>query len=108
MWYITSSKSGTSVLEIQRILGLGSYKTAWTWLHTLRCAMIRPNRERLSGTVEVDEAFFGAPETGRKRGRGGENKVHAAIAVESNDNQVGRIRIGIIKDAAQESLQTFI
>jgi transposase-like protein len=70
--------------------------------------MIRPGRDRLSGMVEVDEAFFGAPETGGKRGRGGENKAQAAIAVEVNDNHVGRIRIGIIKDAAQESLQTFI
>ncbi|MHB9293521.1 hypothetical protein Holit_02647 [Hollandina sp. SP2] len=57
---------------------------------------------------EVNEAFFGSPETGGNRGRGGENKAQAAIAGEINDNQVGRIRIGIIKDAAQESLQTFI
>ena len=44
--------------------------------------MVRPGRDKLSGMVEVDEAFFGAPETGGKRGRGGENKVQAAIAVE--------------------------
>jgi ribosomal protein L37AE/L43A len=48
MWYITSQKNGTSALGIQRILGLGSYKTAWTWLHKLRRAMIRPDRDRLS------------------------------------------------------------
>jgi hypothetical protein len=75
MWYITSQKNGAGALGIQRILGLGSYKTAWTWLHKLRRTMIRPGREKLSGLVEVDEAFFGAPERGGKRGRGGENKV---------------------------------
>jgi transposase-like protein len=108
MWYITSQKNGASALSIQRILGLGSYKTAWTWLHKLRRAMVRQGRDRLSGTVEVDEAFFGAPETGGKRGRGGENKVQAAIAVEVTENTVGRIRIKIIEDASQESLHNFI
>jgi hypothetical protein len=108
MWYITSQKNGASALGIQRILGLGSYKTAWTWLHKLRRAMIRPGREKLSGLVEVDEAFFGAPETGGKRGRGGENKVQAAIAVEVSENKVGRIRIAIIEDASQASLHAFI
>jgi hypothetical protein len=87
---------------------LGSYKTAWTWLHKLRRAMIRPGWEKLSGFVEVDEAFFGAPERGGKRGWGGENKVQAAIVVEVSENKVGRIRIAIIEDASQASLHTFI
>ena len=55
IWWVTSQKTGASVLGLQRVLGLGSYKTAWTWLHKLRRAMIRPGRERLSGRVEVDE-----------------------------------------------------
>jgi ribosomal protein L37AE/L43A len=56
MWYLTSSKARTSALGLQRILGLGSYQTAWTWLHKLRRAMVRPDRDRLTGRVEVDEA----------------------------------------------------
>jgi transposase-like protein len=108
MWHIASQKNGASALGIQRVLGLGSYKTAWTWLHKLRRAMIRPGREKLSGIVEVDEAFFGAPETGGKRGRGGENKAQAAIAVEVNETKAGRMRIAIIEDASQASLHTFI
>jgi hypothetical protein len=70
--------------------------------------MVRPGRDRLSGIVEVDEAFFGAPETGGKRGRGGENKTQAAIAVEINKNKAGRICIGIIPDASQASLHAFV
>jgi len=66
IWYITSQKNGTSALGLQRILGIGSYKTAWTWLHKLRRAMVRPGRDRLSGRVEVDEAYIGAPEKGGK------------------------------------------
>jgi transposase-like protein len=108
IWYITSQKNGTSALGLQRVLGIGSYKTAWTWLHKLRRAMVRPGRDRLSGRVEVDETYFGAPEKGGKRGRGTENKVLAVIAVETDGNIVGRIRVGIIADASQDSLYGFI
>src|SRR5713226_4924508 len=51
MWQITSQKNGISALGLQRVLGLGSYKTAWAMLHKLRRAMIRPGRERLQGIV---------------------------------------------------------
>jgi predicted esterase YcpF (UPF0227 family) len=56
-----------SALGLQRVLGLGSYKTAWAMLHKLRRAMVRPGRERLQGTVEVDEAYWGDEEAGIKR-----------------------------------------
>jgi transposase-like protein len=108
MWYITSLKTGTSALGLQRVLGLGSYKTAWTWLHKLRRSMVRPGRDRLKGRIEVDESYFGAPESGGKRGRGTENKVLVIIAVEINDDKVGRIRIADIPDATQESIHSFI
>ena len=58
MWYMTSQKNGISALGLQRVLGLGSYKTAWMLLHKLRRAMVRPGRDRLQGTVEVDETFW--------------------------------------------------
>jgi transposase-like protein len=70
--------------------------------------MVRPGRDKLSGRVEIDEAYFGAPEKGGKRGRGTENKVLAAIAVEINDEKVGRIRIAIIDDLSALSLHDFI
>ena len=60
-------KTGTSALGLQRVLGLGSYQTAWAWLHKLRRAMVRPGRDRLSGPVEVDEKLVG----GRRRPAGG-------------------------------------
>jgi len=101
IWYITSQKNGTGALGLQRVLGIRSYKTAWTWLHKLRRAMVRPGRERLSGRVEVDEAYIGAPGTGGKRGRGAEN-------METTGKTVGRIRIGILEDASRHSLHGFI
>ena len=59
MWYVTSQKNGASALGLQRVLGLGSYQTAWAWLHKLRCAMVRPGRDHLTGWIEVDENVRG-------------------------------------------------
>jgi hypothetical protein len=43
MWFVCSQKNGTSALALQRQLGFGSYETAWTWMHKLRRAMVRPD-----------------------------------------------------------------
>jgi len=56
-WYVTNQKSGVSALGLQRALELGSYETAWAWLHKFRRAMVRPGRDRLAGEVEVDESY---------------------------------------------------
>lgn len=108
IWYITSQKNGTSALGLQHILGLGSYRTAWTWLHKLRRAMVRPGRDKISGEVEVDEAYIGAAEKGGKRGRGTENKVLVVFAVEVNEKKIGRVRIQVIKSASADELHDFI
>jgi len=68
MWYVTSQKPGVSALGLQRVLGLGSYHTAWAWLHKLRRAMVRPGRDRLAGRVQVDETLIGGEKPG-PRGR---------------------------------------
>jgi len=62
MWHVTSQKNRVSALGLQRVLGLGSYRTAWMLLHKLRRAMVRPGRDKLQGVVEVDETFWGAKE----------------------------------------------
>src|SRR5271155_2727560 len=80
-WYVTNQKHGVSALGLQRVLGLGSYQTAWAMLHRFRVAMVRPGRERLSGRVEVDESFVGGNEEGAT-GRETETKARVAIAVE--------------------------
>src|SRR6266498_875187 len=107
MWFVTSQKNGVSALGLQRVLGLGSYETAWTWLHKLRRAMVRPGRDRLTGRVEVDEAFIGGLEEG-VRGRQTEKKALIAVAAEENGEGIGRIRMRRIPDATADSLQAFV
>jgi len=106
-WHVTSRKHGASALSLQQELGLGSYMTAWTWLHKLRRAMVRPDRDRLSGTVEVDETYWGAEEEG-VIGRQTERKALIAVAVEDNCNKIGRIRLRLVSDASRDSLYGFV
>lgn len=105
MWYIVCQKQGVSALGLQGILGLGSYRIVWAWLHKLRTAMVRPGRDLLSGTVEVDETLVGGTHVG-KRGRGAEGKELVLVAVEDNNKKgVGRIRLQHIPNASGPTLE---
>ena len=106
VWLVTSQKSGASALGVKRVLGLGSYETAWLWLHKLRRAMVRPGRDRLHGTVEVDEAFVGGVSSGT--GRDGVGKALVAIAAEQDGKGIGRIRLARVADGSTPSLHGFI
>jgi len=103
IWWVTGQKNGASALGLKRTLGLGSYRTAWIWLHKLRRAMVTPSRNHLSGVIEVDESYIGG-EKPSKRGRGAAGKALIVIAVEINNLRIGRIRLMRVPDASSESL----
>ena len=102
IWLVTSQKNGASAQNLHDMLGLGSYETAWVWLHKLRRAMVRPDRELLAGVVEVDESFVGGRATG---GRGASTeKVPVMIAVENVGTQVNRkLRLGRVRLAVADA-----
>lgn len=104
---MTSQKIGVSALSLQRVLGLGSYETAWLMLHKLRRAMVRPGREPLDREVEVDEAFVGGEEPG-VHGRETLSKALVVIAAEVRGRGIGRIRLQRIANASQETLSAFV
>ena len=104
MWYVTNQKNGASALTIKRLLGLGSYQTAWAWLHKLRRAMVRPGRDCLAGVVEADETYVGGEKPG-KRGRGARGKALVLVAVQLQPGEkIGRIRMRHVPDASGDSL----
>lgn len=106
MWSVTSSKTGTSALGVQQVLGLGSYHTAWAWLHKLRRAMVRPGRDRLAGDVEVDESFVGG--LGGAQGRSTATKALIVVAAEVVGRGTGRVRMRRIPDGSAASLGAFV
>jgi len=107
IWHVTSQKNGASAVGLQRVLGLGSYQTAWTWLHKLRRAMVRPGRDRLSGRVEVDETYIGGEES-QTDDRQATRKALVAVAAEEDGRGIGRIRMARIPAATKQSLHGFV
>ena len=108
-WLFASGKDGISALSLKRTLEIGSYQTAWTMLHRLRSALVRPGRERLSGMVEVDETYIGGEEPGLRGGRARGKKVLTGIAVEVQEPKgIGRCRMAPLVDASAGSLHAFV
>ena len=107
IWWLTGQKNGASALGLARMLGIGSYPTAWAMLHKLRRAMVTPGRNLLSGIIEADETYIGGEKPG-KRGRGAAGKALVFIGVETNESQIGRIRLQHIADASAASLENAI
>lgn len=108
IWYVTNQKYGGNALGLKRMLGLGSYQTAWSWLHKMRRAMATPNRDLLSGQVEVDETYIGGEEEGLS-GREIEKKAIVVVAIEAFEPKgFGRIRLQQIPDVSGDSLVGFV
>ena len=112
IFLVTASKGGISAMELQRQIGFASYQTAWTWLHKIRKAMVRPERTPLSARVEADETYLGGPKPGRP-GRGAAGKTRVAGAVESGrgnprGRRLGRLRLAVVPDVSARSLESFL
>jgi transposase-like protein len=106
-WHLTTAKNGLSAKTLERTLGT-CYRTAWAILQRFRVAMVRSEREKLSGLVEVDETLIGGIKHGGKRGRGTSNAV-VAIAVELMEPLgLGRIRMRHIENASGANLDAFV
>jgi ISXO2-like transposase domain len=108
-WLFATGKDGISALSLQRTLEIGSYQTAWAMLHRLRSVLVRPGRDRLAGTVEVDETYIGGEEPGLRGGRARGKKVLTGIAVEVREPKgLGRCRMAPLADASAASLHAFV
>jgi transposase-like protein len=106
IWFLTSQKNGMSALGLQRVLGFGSYETAWAWMHKLRRAMVRPERDKLSGIVELDETMIGGAT--RNSGGGYGDKVAVMIAIERNEShRLGRVRLAVADHPGTSQLVDF-
>lgn len=108
-WMFAAAKDRVSALSLQRALEIGSYQTAWTVLHRLRSVLVRPGRDRLGGTVEVDETYIGGRELGLAGGRAKGKKALVGVATEVMEPRgYGRCRLSILADGSAASLRPFV
>lgn len=106
-WHVTTTKNGFSAKSLERTLGI-RYRVAWTMLQRFRVAMVRSERQPLSGIVEVDEALVGGVEHEGKRGRGTKKSL-VAISLEIHQPKgFGRVRMRQVADASDASLRAFV
>jgi transposase-like protein len=103
---------GISAVQFQKQLGLSRYETAFQMLHKLRAALVAPEREPLTGVVEVDETFVGGIHRGGARGRSQARKTMVVGAVEvvqgPHRTRAGRIRLEALPEATSEALLEFL
>ena len=108
-YLVTTHTPGFSALQLQRQLGLTRYETAFVLLHKLRRAMRRPERDRIAGTVEVDEAYVGGVDSRQRGGRQRDsNKSIVVGAVEVKGQRSGRLRLAVMPDLSADSLAGFV
>ena len=107
IYLMVTSKQGMSAKELQRQLGLGSYQTAWAWLHKLRRCVVDPSRTPLGGMVEMDETYIGGEAEFGEHGRSTAKKAAVVCAVERIGFQTGRCRLAVIENCTKKTLHQF-
>ena len=111
MWHVVGQKNGVSALGLKRELGLGSYQTAWAWMHKLRRAMVNPSRDLIGGpgtVVEVDETFVGGVKTTKAGGRSPHGKAVVGIAAQERRGGVVKVRLARLPDTKRDTLTEFV
>jgi transposase-like protein len=108
-YLVATHTPGISAVQLQRQLGLKRYETAWGLLQKLRRAMVRPERDRIHGEVEVDETYVGGVELGRRAGRLRDSTKSIVVgAVEIRGQGSGRVRLRVVEDLSAASLVGFL
>jgi len=108
-WFIATlllceAKKGMSACQMQRTLGIGSYRTAWYLCHRIRAAMVEVNRPMLSGKVEMDETYVGGKNLWKGWAAKNDNK-EVVIGIRQRG---GDLRFFHASDAKSGTLEKYI
>jgi Zn ribbon nucleic-acid-binding protein/transposase-like protein len=103
VYLMVAEKCGTNACALSRQVSV-SHQTARLWVRKVRTAMTRPDREKLKGTVEVDQATLGGPAARSEGGRHAPNKAQILVLVEDDNGACGRIRLEVAAKEDSECL----
>ncbi|HYC54165.1 MAG TPA: IS1595 family transposase [Candidatus Binatia bacterium] len=111
IFLMCQSKKGVSALQVHRMIGTGSYETAWYMCHRIRAAMQDGTFGKLMGEVEVDETYIGGRSTNRhakdrkrldRRSESGKVTVIGAIS------RKGNVVCKLIERADRKTMEKFV
>jgi transposase-like protein len=108
LYLMLQSKKGMSALQIHRMIGSGSYETAWYMCHRLRAAMKHDDFKKLMGVVEVDETFLGGKERNKHVGKRSRNPWAGKVPVIGAISRKGNVVCQMIERTDAETLQGFV
>jgi transposase-like protein len=107
IYHLTQSKNGISSIELGRRLGV-KQGTAWLMKPKLMRAMAAREaaKPKLSGRVEIDDAYLGGERSGGKRGRGAAGKTPIVAAVETTaERKPRRLRLSVVKGFRKKEVE---
>ena len=108
-WLFATQKDGISAQHLQRALEIGSYPTAWAMLHGLRSVLVRPGRDRLTGTVQADERSSAGMSRGCAAAGPGTRRCSPASRWKSSARRASAgAGWRVLADGSAESLHPFV
>jgi transposase-like protein len=113
IYLMISSKKGISALQVQRMLGFGSYRTAWSMCHRIRVALGEEDFRKLIGFVEVDETYVGGKVKNKHKGPGGRGDMggtgaHGKFYIAGALQRKGKVIARVVDGLDNETLQRFV
>ena len=104
--WLAAGEDGVSAAALQTALGLGSYRTAWAWLHKVRCAIAAISPELLTGILALDVVPLASVESSARRSV--PNPTRVAIALEVGDPETGRVRLSPVSNGGPLDIKDFV